>query len=679
MDTSKIEELLSEQLDATDGSEHQKYNHHFIQGLEAYSSNRHEDALKNFEQCLKIAQDFENQDLLEFFAYYGLGYSHALTNRYGQTVDCFDKCLNLSKQITSRDSNSAGGRCFTAFAYIALGDGELFRGRSKKALTFFKSGLELAAQMHDNERELVGYLKLADVYKTVFQYPKALEHYNKCLEKAEEKTDNQVVLRTRLRAQQGLGDVYNQTGQFNKALKHYEESLTILSTINDDKDNLKHEKSLIFAAMGYLCGHTGQSTRSVEYYEKCEELSSELSNKSLAARACLGLGHIFALNGKCFEAITNFKDGLKIAVKLSDKHLEATSNVGHGDVYMLTGDISTAIEYYQESLEIADESELHDVKRTSYLGLGNAYAVSGRYSDGLWHLKECLKLSLEVGDRYHECQVYRGFGDVNIFDGRYEAALEDFEKGLHIAVEIAERNCQSRAKRSLGDALTIISKKKNAVELYEEALKIAEDIDNTYEKSRSHLGLGKLFKSVGSYKEALEHYEKGISLVTERTKEALEHHEKGISLATEMSERNLETTNYDMDQDQIVTNEKVSNNYMKGLPFPNLTGNKFGTALTVYWELGDLYYGLKEYQKALAVYERYLSIAEETNDFDEQERACKRLVDIWTILGRTYMARQFILKQQAIAQNRQKSVCGMCGVQCRYIIAYDTNSRALCT
>ena len=208
---------------------------------------------------------------------------------------------------------------------------------------------------------------------------------------------------------------------------------------------------------------------------------------------------------------------------------------------------------------------------------------------------------------------------------------------------------------------------------------IAEDIDNTYEKSRSHLGLGKLFKSVGSYKEALEHYEKGISLVTERTKEALEHHEKGISLATEMSERNLETTNYDMDQDQIVTNEKVSNNYMKGLPFPNLTGNKFGTALTVYWELGDLYYGLKEYQKALAVYERYLSIAEETNDFDEQERARKRLVDIWTILGRTYMARQFILKQQAIAQNRQKSVCGMCGVQCRYIIAYDTNSLALCT
>lgn len=679
MDTFKIGKLLSQQLDATDGSEHQNYNHHFILGLEAYSSNRHEDALKHFRQCLEIAHDLENRELLEFFAYYGLGYSHALTSRYGQTIDCFDKCLNLSKQVTSRASKSVDGKCLTAFAYIALGDGELFRGRSKKALTFFKSGLELAAQMHDNERELVGYLKLADVYKTVSQYPEALEHYNKCFKKAEGKTDNPVVLRTRSRAQQGLGDVYNQTGQFHKALTHYEESLTILSAINDDEDNLKYEKSLIFAAMGYLCGHTGQPTRAVEYYEKCKEFSSELGNKSLAARAYLGLGHVFTLTGKCFEAVTNFKECLEIALELSDKHLEATSKVGHGDVYMLTGDISTAIEYYQESLGIGDESELHDVKRTSRLGLGNAYAVSSKYSEGLQHLEECLKLSLEVGDRYHECQVYLGFGDVNIFDGKYKASLEEFERGLKIAVEIAERNCQSRAKRSLGDALAIISKNNDAVKHYEEALKIAEDIENTYEKLRSHLGLGKVLKSVGSYKEALEHYEKGISLATERTKQAPEHYEKGVSLATEMSERNIETADYHMDEGETVTNEKVSSDYMKGLPFANLIGNKFGM-LTVYWELGDLFMELKEYQRALAVLERHLSIAEETSDFDEQERACKRLVGIWTTLDRTYMARQFILKQQTIAENREKSICGTYGMQCRYIIAYDINdSRTLCT
>ena len=646
-----IGKLLSEQLpDAAEGSEHQKYYYHFNLGLEAYSANQHENALKYFERCLKIAQDLEDRDLLEFFAYYGLGYSHALISRYGQTVDCFNKCLNRSQQITSRDSNGVGGKSFAAFAYIALGDSELFLGHSKKALTFFESGLKLAAQMHDNERELVCYLKLADVYKTISQFPKALENYNKCFEKAEGKTDNPIVLRTRLRAQQGLGDVNNQTGKFHKALKHYKESLKILSTINDDEDKLIYEKSLIFAAMGYLFGHTGQSTEAVKYYEMCKEFSYELGNKSLAARTYLGLGHVFVMTGKCFKATINFEKCLEIALELNDKHLEATAKVGHGDVHLLTGDISTAIEYYQESLEIAEESELRDVKRTSHLGLGNAYATTGEYPEAVQHLEECLKLSVEVGDQYHECQVYLGLGDVKIFDGRYEEALENFKKGLNIAVEIAERNCQSRAKRSLGDALTIFPKTNDAIEHYEEALTIAKDIDSTHEKSRSHLGLGKAFKSLGRYEEALKHYE------------------KGIALATEMSERNLETNDSCMHPDQ--TNKKASNDYMKGLPFANLLGNKFG-ALTAYWELGDLFNELKEHQKALKVLEMYLSIAEETNDFDAQEKACKRMVELWTIEGRTYMARQFILKQQAIAENRQKSTCGM------YIHAVQINfSRA---
>jgi tetratricopeptide (TPR) repeat protein len=171
-------------------------------------------------------------------------------------------------------------------------------------------------------------------------------------------------------------------------------------------------------------------------------------------------------------------------------------------------------------------------------------------------------------------------------------------------------------------------------------LNIAEEIGNAYEKSRTHLGLGKLHKSIGKYKEALEHYE------------------KGFSFAAGMSGRNLQNPADHMGADQIGINENFSIHYMKGLPFAHLLGNKFG-ALAGYWELGDLYNKLKKYQKALELFERYLEIAEEINDLNEQERACERLVDIYKQQRRYYMVKQFQQKLQVIAKEREKANCGM--------------------
>ncbi len=628
MDTCKIEQLLNEKWDFTEGREDYKYYDHFKLGLDSYSANKHEDALEHFGKSLSIAQGLEDRTLLEFFAYYGLGYSYALTSRFRKTIDCFKKCLDLSK-LWKKSGVSVDEKCFAAFAYIALGDGELFLGRSKTAIKFYEDALQLAAQMHDKERELIAYQKLGDVYKIDSQYAEALKHYKMCLEKTKEPPDNPTVLETRLRAQQGLGDVYKLTGQFDKAPKHYEECLNILSTFSDDEKKVKYQKSSIFAALGYLCGHTGQSTRAFEYYQMCLNLNLELHDKSIEFRAYEGLGYAYFLTGKCFHAITSFHKCLEIALETCDKHLETTSKLGLGDVYMLTGENVKANECYEQSIDIAKESKLRDIETSAYLGLGNACTVAGQCSKGFQYLEKCLQLSLAVGDRYHECQAYLGLGDVDIVEGKYEAAAANFKTGLNIAVEITERNCESKAKRSLADAHVLISSDEDTALHYQGALSIAEKIDNAYEKSRCHLGLGKVHKLTGNYEEALEHYE------------------KAFSLAAGMSGRNVENDAVDMNADQIAI----------GLPFAHLIGNKRG-ALSGYWELGDLYNKLKNYQKALELFERYLAIAEETNDLIAQEGACERLVDIYKEQGRHYMAKQFQKKLQVIAEEREKANYG---------------------
>ena len=637
MDTCKIEQFLTGKCNFSEGCEDFKYYSHFKSGLESYSANSPEDALVHFEKSLSIAQELEDKALLDFFSYYGLGYSYALTSCFGKSIDCFKKCLELT-QLLRNSCNSDDEKCFVAFAHIALGDGELFVGRSNKALKFYEEGLQLASQMHDEERELIGYRRLGDLYKIVLQYPKALEHYEKCLEKAEETADNPTLLHTRFRAQRGLGDVYNLTGQFHKAQQHFEECLKILSTMNEDENKLKYEKSSIYAGMGYLCAHTGQSEKAFEYYQKCLNLNLEIQDKSIEFRAYRGLGYFYVLTGKCFDAIASFQKCLEIASFKCDKYLEATSKLEFGNVYMLTGENEKAKKYYAQSLDIANESKFSDIEVSACLGLGNACTVTGQCSEGLQYLEKCLKVSEKIGDRYHECQAYLGFGDVDIINGKYDAAVKNFQKGLSISVEIFERHCECKARRSLADAHVLISPNEMAVEHYQSALNIAEAIDNAYEKSRSHLGLGKVHKSSGKYKEAMEHYE------------------EGFSLAAGMSGRNIENAGIQSSTDQIGNHDHFSVHYMNGLPFAQLIGNKCGV-LSGYWELGELYHKLNEYQKALELFERYLEIAEETKDLEAQEKACELLVDIYKKQHRYYMVKQFQQKLQVIVQERENAGC----------------------
>ena len=641
MDTCKIEQFLNEKCDFTEGCEDYKYYDHFKLGLESYSANQHEDAVLHFEKSLSVAQELKDRTLLEFFAYYGLGYSYALTSLFSKSIDCFRKCLDLTKRLKN-SGNSGDEKCFAAFAYIALGDGELFVGRSDTALNFYEEGLQLASQMHDEERELIGYRKLGDLYKIVSQYPKALEHYEKCLEKAEETAENPTLLQTRFRAQQGLGDVYNLTGQFQKAQRHFEECLKILPTLNDDGDKLKYNReSSIYAGMGYSCAHMGQRRIAFDYYQKCLKLNSEIHDVSIEFRAYLGLGYFHVSTGKYFDAVHSFQKCLAIATNECDKNLEATSRLGLGDVYMLTGENEQARECYEQSLDIAKDSKFCDIEASAYLGLGNACTVVGQSSEGLQYLLKCLQLSIEVGDRYHECQAYLGLGDVDISAGKYEKAVMNFEKGLSIAVEIMERNCECKARRSLADAYVLISpnNEKRATEYYQMALNIAEEIDNVYEKSRSNLGLGNVHNSRGEYEDALKHFE------------------EGFAFAAAMSGRNTENHEIHLNTDQVDFGDHFSIHYMKGLPFAHLFGNKCGV-LSGYWELGELYRKLNKHQKALELFERYLDIAEETKDFQAQEEACERLVDIYKRQGRNYMVKQFQQKLQVIDEERQKAGCG---------------------
>ncbi|XP_046845497.1 LOW QUALITY PROTEIN: uncharacterized protein LOC124439317 [Xenia sp. Carnegie-2017] len=628
-----IDASLNECIGSTQGS--QNYFQEFKFGLDAYLSSDHDKASKHFKKCIELASDFEGQRFLEFFAYYGLGYSHTLSSQFSKASECFNKCLVLSQNLSVIDDGGSK-KCFKAFSCIAKGDLYVHIGDTGSALKSYLEGLEISRDAKDKERELVAYFKLAELKKIELSHSSAFEYYQKCVEtRIPDFINREHVLLMYLNAEKGMGDLYKVCGNYSEAKIQYTKCLDITGKL---KENFL-QKLRISVALAEVYTHMGDLDEAMKLYDTC--LNHD--DKYLQFSVDVGIGRVLLMKRKFYEAKKYFKKSFKYASSLHDKKLEATSSLELGNFYLVTGKHKKAIQNYNHSLEIAKlvkEFDLYVVKIKAYLGLGNAYImrlnVDCREKEG--YLKECLELSKKAENRYCQCQAFLGMGDVDSIEGRLDEAMEKYEHALEIAKKIQERHCECRARRSIGNLLA--QKKNNASEeCFNEALHIAVQIGNAIEICLCHLGLATLYKYLNEYEKSLRHYKKYL-------------------MAYDASERDTEKRSQIMQQHQqqqindIKADENFSKDYLKGIPFVTIPGDKYGT-LSGYWELADLFDKLGQIDDATNLFEKYLNIAKKTEDDEKQKNALDRLVPIYKRQGHNFWVKTCQEKLQDLARKSQ--------------------------
>jgi CHAT domain-containing protein len=142
-------------------------------GMLMGSVERHQQALENYQQSLKIYREIDEPDGI-LTALGNIGIEYAEMNQYVQAEKYYRQALPLSQQQknTTAEINTL----------LNLGNTLNNQGKLKEALDYFHQGLDLASKFNDPDQIWSMHLGIGDNYERQEKYEIALDHYEKALE-----------------------------------------------------------------------------------------------------------------------------------------------------------------------------------------------------------------------------------------------------------------------------------------------------------------------------------------------------------------------------------------------------------------------------------------------------------------------------------------------------------------
>jgi diguanylate cyclase (GGDEF)-like protein len=257
---------------------------------------------------------------------------------------------------------------------------------------------------------------LADIYISVGNYRKTLEHLRVCL-----KMDPNAY-----RIYEKLGSVYEKMGRYKRSLKYYEKGMKITQGT---------AAVFVFkAAVAWLYTRMGQYERAKI---ECDEM---IRKKKQMSRQTLGdayviLGVVLLRLGKFNRAEQYFKKSLRIRRSIGDKKNVAACYVDLGLNYQGKFDIKVSERFFNKALSIYQEVGYQEGILITLNNLGVMYASYDLPKAEAYCLEALSKAKL-IGAKRTIVLLYNNLGMINYNRLMPDLALLHFRQALKLANEI---------------------------------------------------------------------------------------------------------------------------------------------------------------------------------------------------------------------------------------------------
>ena len=362
------------------------------EGIKQYKSSQYSDALKSWENALKISREIG----------YRVGESHSLNN-------------------------------------IGLFYGQL--GEYQKALEYYQQSLNIAKEIHDRAGISQSLGNMGLIYASLGEYPKALEYHQQSLNIAKEMHDRV----SESKSLNNLGIVYEYLGEYRKALEYYQQSLTIKKEIRD-----RYSESQSLHNIGNVYTRVGEYQKALDYYQQSLTIKKEIRDRYGESQSLNNLGNVYDNLGQYEKALEYYQQSLIIAKEIHDRAGESKSLNNIGLIYDTLGEYQTALEYYQQSLTITKEIRDRVGVSQSLHNIGLLHDRVGKYQEALEYYQQSLTITQEIRDRAGESQSLNNIGLVYNSLGEYQKALEYYQKSLTITKEIHDHAGQGISLGNIG-------------------------------------------------------------------------------------------------------------------------------------------------------------------------------------------------------------------------------------
>lgn len=401
-----------------------------------------------------------------------------------------------------------------------------------------------------------------------------------------------------------IADSYRQMGKFDTALNY----LSALAKSPDfDLSDTNDYIIDFYFVKGSSHGDKGQYKLAEELISKFIDLRSQRHSffDTLVAYGYNNLGSYSYFMGDYEKSIESFRKALEITEYNSDSELNpdiAMYSMNIGIILASTNKLEEANKYFQRALNINKQllDELDPALAILHLNLGRNEMLQSHYESALEHYKLAESIYINVfGEDYHVLgTLYLNMG--NIFNNKqdFEKALEYYKKAYQLLMSIMEKSHPviSKALNNMGSIYFNQKKYKNALDHYELSLEMTND---PISKTIILRNLGKIYNELDDFDLASKYFLNSVDYAKDNLED--NHYETAKSF--------LALGEY-LQSREMIDSSLAIYYHAYYLFFKNFGFNNPFVA-EVLTKIGDLYYDLGKYQKALRNYQQAIIASSE--------------------------------------------------------------------
>lgn len=523
---------------------------------------------------------------------------------YPKAIEYFNNALSIKEKIENR-ATVADLYTNLGNSYASLPDGE-------KALAAYQEAVKIRRELGQTVELADALSNVAFTYSVLFNWGKSNESYEEIVRL----TEREKLFSKQIFALLGLRRNYFILNRVAEAEGYLKRAVILLDKI--PADTYKGAELLEIGR-----GFYGQKKydESLVYYDKALAEFRKDENKYNQILALTDIGLTYLALEKYENAADYFRQGQALAVETGEEVSSGQLYLYLGDSYYFDNRYAESLEPYEKGVEIGKKNPAADYRRllmNGYFKVGAARHELGQYKTSLDLFEKSLKIARELNSNWDEMIALSATATANTEMGNYSRSIEANQKALILSRTIKDLYMESSILNSLNVAYIRLGSLEKAEEYIKKSAKIVETLNDPRLSAQAEGNLGAVYARLKQYDKAIPLFESALP------KFRAQRNDKFYIVIGYYYGTVLRDTG---DIKRAVEIHKESAELAARISAPKFESRALS-------ELGLDYIVLKDYEKAISVFERALALGQTVEAKDEQAAAFDGLMQAYSGVGK---------------------------------------------
>src|SRR5216683_6469840 len=389
---------------------------------------------------------------------------------------------------------------------VQIGLAYNYNGDHPKAISILKGTLR---EFETNPDQNLGpiYSALARVYRSISEYPIALDYTQRALEHFRQAGEWRGIAE----AYFGIGLAQVQEGDYEAALENFQQALKLTGD-----HPASYTLGKIYSNMAGVCWFLKRPQEGIRFLEKAIGYYERTDHKNNAADGYNNLGMNLVLVGQWDRAQEALEHALSIATRTEAPGAQVPMILDSlGELLMLRGDFEEARAYLDRAVTLSAKNGNRWYEGQAQRTLGRCYVAMKQGAEALTTAKKAQELAEEIGDRQAICESHLLLAEACLECGDTEGCGANLDRLAQLITDSpADLLLAGEAQRLHGLLTMAGGDASRAAQHFGRSVSIFDLFGDRYRSARAHFELGRAY-AIAQPERAAEHLTRAVNIFRE--------------------------------------------------------------------------------------------------------------------------------------------------------------------